>query len=300
MERITLTNDLSFSRIVHGAWRLNDWNYTTEQTTSLIEHCIEQGITTFDHADIYGGYTCEELFGRALQAKPGLRDKMELVTKCGIVLESPNRPEHKSHHYNTSKEHIIRSVENSLSSLKTDYIDTLLIHRPDPMMNPEEVAEAFSELKDSGKVRTFGVSNFKRHQLNMLQSYLDDKLITNQVEVSAYELENIHDGTLDLCMEHRMPVMAWSPLAGGAVFSGNGEKAVRLRDTLTKVGAELGTEDISEVLYAWILKHPATIMPIVGSGKTARIDSAVRALGHKLSLDQWFEILHASMGHDVP
>ncbi|WP_026688808.1 aldo/keto reductase [Alteribacter aurantiacus] len=300
MERITLTKDISFSRIVHGAWRLNDWNYTTDQTIELIEHCISKGITTFDHADIYGSYTCEALFGRALEAKPELREKMELVTKCGIVLESPNRPAHKSHHYNTSKEHILLSVDNSLRDLKTDYIDTLLIHRPDPMMNPEDVAEAFSELKASGKVRSFGVSNFKRHQLNMLQSYLDDALVTNQVEVSAYELENIQDGTLDLCMEKRMPVMAWSPLAGGAIFSSNDEKAVRLRDTLTTVAEELGTEDLSEVLYAWLLNHPAKIMPIVGSGKTARIDSAVRALEHKLTLDQWFAILHSSMGHDVP
>ncbi len=185
-------------------------------------------------------------------------------------------------------------------SLKTDYLETLLIHRPDPMMNPEEVAEAFTQLKQQGKVRSFGVSNFKRHQLNMLQSYLEDKLVTNQVEVSAYQLENINDGTLDLCMEKRMPPMAWSPLAGGAIFSRADDKSTRLNDTLTKVGEELGTEDISEVMYAWLLTHPAGILPIVGSGKTKRIDSAVRALDHRLTRDQWFEILHSSMGYEVP
>ncbi|PYZ99074.1 oxidoreductase [Alteribacter lacisalsi] len=298
MQRIQLTEELSFSRIVHGMWRLNDWKYTPEQTVELIEHCLEQGITTFDHADIYGSYTCEKIFGDALSLKPELREQMELVSKCGIVLESENRPAHKSHHYNTSKEHILLSVDNSLRDLQTDYLDTLLIHRPDPMMNPEEVAEAFSALKKAGKVRTFGVSNFKSHQFSMLESYLDEPLVTNQVEVSAAQLENVQDGTLDHALEKRIAPMAWSPLAGGAIFSD--EKSVRLKDTLTQVAEELGTEDLSEVLYAWILRHPSQIMPIAGSGKKERINAAVRALDYHLTLDQWFAILHASMGHDVP
>ncbi|WP_374722223.1 aldo/keto reductase [Peribacillus tepidiphilus] len=300
MERIQLAEDLSFSRIIHGLWRLAEWEYSNEETLSLIEHCLEQGITTFDHADIYGSYTCEELFGKALALKPKLRENMEIVTKCGIVLESPNRPEHRSHHYNTSKEHIIKSAEQSLKNLRTDYIDVLLIHRPDPLMNPEEVAEAFMKLKKEGKVRYFGVSNFKDHQFNMLQSYLDFDLVTNQIEVSAYHLENFDDGTLHFCLEKRIKPMAWSPLAGGKIFSSNDEKAVRLRSTLEKIAGEIGAEDLDEVLYAWILKHPAKIMPIVGSGKTKRIDSAVKSLDHKLTLDQWFEILHSSMGHEVP
>jgi predicted oxidoreductase len=169
MQRIQMTEDLSFSRIIHGLWRLADWDQPKEDTLSLIQHNIESGITTFDHADIYGSYTCEALFGEALSLQPSLREKMEIVTKCGIVLPSDNRPQHKTHHYNTSKKHILASVENSLQHLKTDYIDLLLIHRPDPFMNGEEVAEAFSQLKEEGKVRHFGVSNFKDHQWNMLQ-----------------------------------------------------------------------------------------------------------------------------------
>ncbi|MFC0524304.1 aldo/keto reductase family oxidoreductase [Pontibacillus salicampi] len=300
MERIKLAADLSLSRIIHGEWRLSDWNYTDEELLELIEHCLELGITTFDHADIYGSYTCESIFGRALAKKPELRERMEIVTKCGIVLESPNRPDHQSHHYNTSKAHIKQSVENSLQSLGTDYIDLLLIHRPDPFMDPEEVADAFHELKQEGKVRHFGVSNFKRHQLNMLQSFLNIELVTNQVELSAYELENIQDGTLDLCMEKRMAPMAWSPLGGGNIFTSEEEKAVRLRAALTKVAGEIDAGGIDEVLYAWLLNHPANIMPIVGSGKTSRIDSAVSALNHTLTRDQWFEIYTASMGHDIP
>ncbi|WP_028402993.1 aldo/keto reductase [Ectobacillus panaciterrae] len=300
MERIKLAEDLSFSRIIHGLWRLSEWKQSEKETLALIEYCLENGITTFDHADIYGSYTCEELFGNALALKPGLRERMQLVTKCGIVLQSPNRPEHKSHHYNTRKDHILRSVEKSLQNLRTDYIDLLLIHRPDPYMDPEQVAEAFHELKQSGKVRHFGVSNFKDHQFDLLESYLDFPLATNQIELSAYNLENIEDGTLNVCMKKRIPPMAWSPLAGGEVFSSNNEKAVRLRDTLTKVQEEIGANGLDEVLYAWLLNHPAKIMPIVGSGKEKRIESAIHALGHKLTLDQWFEILHSSMGHEVP
>ncbi|MFD1020447.1 aldo/keto reductase [Thalassobacillus hwangdonensis] len=300
MERIQVAEELSFSRIIHGLWRLADWNYSDDKVLELIEHNLDKGITTFDHADIYGDYTCEALFGRALAKKPELRNKMEIVTKCGIVLPSKNRPENHTHHYNTSQQHIIQSVEQSLINLQTDYLDTLLIHRPDPMMDPAEVAAAFSRLHKDGKVRTFGVSNFKRHHFEMLQSYLEVPLVTNQVEVSTYHLENIQDGTLDFCLEKRIAPMAWSPLAGGKVFQGKEEKAVRVRNTLEKVRREIGAEDIDEVMYAWLLKHPSRIMPIVGSGNVERIDRAVRSLDYTLNHDQWFEILQSSMGHDIP
>ncbi|MGM0841269.1 MAG: aldo/keto reductase [Bacillota bacterium] len=300
MQRIQMTEDLSFSRIIHGLWRLADWNQSKEDTLSLIQHNIENGITTFDHADIYGSYTCEALFGEALNLQPSLRAKMEIVTKCGIVLPSDNRPEHKTHHYNTSQKHILASVENSLRDLKTDYIDLLLIHRPNPFMNGEEVAEAFTKLKEEGKVRHFGVSNFKDHQWNMLQSYLPFPLITNQIELSAYNLENFEDGTLNLCQEKRVAPMAWSPLAGGAIFRGEDEKAVRLQHTLKKVQEQTGAKGIDEVLYAWLLNHPANIMPIVGSGKKERIQHAIDSMSITLNHDQWFEILQTSMGHDVP
>ena len=300
MQRVQMTDDLSFSRIIHGLWRLSDWNQTKEETLSLIQHNLDRGITTFDHADIYGSYTCEERFGDALALEPSLREKMELVTKCGIVLPSKNRPEHKTHHYNTSKKHILASVENSLQNLKTEYIDLLLIHRPDPFMDGEEVAEAFTLLKEQGKVRHFGVSNFKDHQWKMLQSYLPFPLVTNQIELSAYHLENFEDGTLNLCQEKRISPMAWSPLAGGAIFKGEDEKAVRLQETLTKVQKEIGAKGIDEVLYAWLLNHPAGIMPIVGSGKKERIQNAIDSLSIHLDHDQWFEILQTSMGHDVP
>ncbi|MGE7903344.1 aldo/keto reductase [Peribacillus sp. NPDC094092] len=300
MQRVNLTEDFSLSRIVHGMWRLADWRFSTDEILSLIEHGTDRGITTYDHADIYGSYTCEEIFGKALSLKPSLRDKMEIVTKCGIVLKSENRPSHKSHHYDTSKTHIIKSVEQSLMNLKTDYIDLLLIHRPDPLMDPAETAEAFSQLKESGKVRNFGVSNFKKPQWDMLQSYLEYPLVTNQLELSAYNLENFEDGTVNLCQQAGVAPMAWSPLAGGSIFEESNEKAARLRKTLEIVKEEVGANGIDEVMYAWLLRHPAKIIPIVGSGKKERLDSAIDSLNLSMEKEQWFNILTSSMGHDIP
>ncbi len=299
MQRVELSEDLSFSRIIHGLWRLSEWDMSNEDVLLLIEDCLKAGITTFDHADIYGNYTCEKKFGDALALKPELRKEMEIVTKCGIKLVSNNRPQHSVKSYDTSKEHIIASVNQSLQNLQTDYIDVLLIHRPDPFMDPAEVAEAFTQLKIEGKVRQFGVSNFKRSQYKMLQSYLDFPLITNQIELSAYQLENFEDGTLDLCQEERITPMAWSPLAGGSIFSSNDQRAKNLRDTLERIAGEIGAHGIDEVLYAWLLSHPANIMPIVGSGKMDRIESAIRSLDITLSREQWFEILQVSMDHEI-
>lgn len=299
MQRIQLTEDLSFSRIIHGLWRLSDWNMSNEEVLKLIEDCLEAGITTFDHADIYGNYTCEKKFGDALALKPELRKQMEIVTKCGIKLVSDNRPEHSIKSYDTSKEHILASVNKSLENFQTDYIDVLLIHRPDPYMDPVQVAEAFTQLKNEGKARYFGVSNFKRSQFKMLQSYLDFPLITNQIELSAYNLENFEDGTLDLCQEERIAPMAWSPLAGGSIFSADDERAKSLRDKLERIALEIGAKGIDEVLYAWLISHPANIMPIVGSGKMSRIESAICSLDLTLTRDQWFDILQAAMGREV-
>lgn len=299
MQRVELSEDLSFSRIIHGLWRLSEWDMSNEDVLLLIEDCLKAGITTFDHADIYGNYTCEKKFGDALALKPELRKEMEIVTKCGIKLVSNNRPQHSVKSYDTSKEHIIASVNQSLQNLQTDYIDVLLIHRPDPFMDPAKVAEAFTQLKIEGKVRQFGVSNFKRSHYKMLQSYLDFPLITNQIELSAYQLENFEDGTLDLCQEEKITPMAWSPLAGGSIFSSNDQRAKNLRDTLERIAGEIGAHGIDEVLYAWLLSHPANIMPIVGSGKMDRIESAIRSLDLTLSRDQWFEILQVSMDHEI-
>lgn len=300
MEKIKLKDDLEFSRIVHGYWRLMDWNISNRDLVNLIEEVYDLGITTVDHADIYGNFCCEEKFGEALKLKKGLREKLQIVTKCGIKFPSENRPENKSHCYDTSKEHIIKSAERSLKNFNTDYLDVLLIHRVDALLNPEEVAEAFTKLNKDGKVRYFGVSNFLPAQFNMLNSYLDNKLITNQVEISPLCLNAFEDGTLDLMLEKRIKPMAWSPLAGGRLFRGNDERSLRVQKVLSKIKEEVNAKDIDEVAYAWLLMHPSKIMPIVGSGKIERIKSAIRATEIKLTRDQWFEIYVASRGVDIP
>lgn len=297
MQRIALTEDLSFSRIVHGMWRLAEWDMSTQERVTFIEQCIELGITTFDHADIYGGYTCEGLFGEALRLKPELRDQIEIVTKTGIKLTGDFNPGQTLNHYDTTKAHIIRQAERSLQELAIDQIDTLLIHRPDPLMDPDEVAEAFTALHESGKVRTFGVSNHLPSQQRLLQSRLPFKLDTNQLELSPMQLKHFEDGAVDLCHEERMPLMAWSPLAGGRLFSE--EDYAPLRDTLHTIAARHDVSGIDTVVYAWLLAHPARILPIIGSGKIERVQSGVEALKIELTREEWFEILKAARGRDV-
>lgn len=297
MQRIALTEDLSFSRVIHGMWRLGEWNMSPQERLTFIEQCIELGITTFDHADIYGGYTCEGLFGEALKLKPELRDKIEIVTKTGIKLTGDYNAGQKLNYYDTTKEHILHQVDRSLNELAIDQIDTLLIHRPDPLMNPDEVAEAFITLRESGKVREFGVSNHVPATQNLLQSRLPFQLVTNQLELSPMQLKHFEDGSVDLCHEKRMPLMAWSPLAGGSLFKE--EQYAPLREKLEEIRERHGASGIDAIVYAWLLKHPAHIMPIVGSGKIERVRTAVDALTIELTREEWFEILKAARGRDV-
>lgn len=299
MNRIKLNEDLSFSQIISGMWRLDSWDFTTEDLTKFVEQSMELGITTFDHADIYGSYTCEEIFGRVLKEKPSLRDNMELVTKCGIALPSAKFPEHTRAHYNTTKEHIIRSAENSLQNLQTDVIDVLLIHRPDPLMNPQDVAEAFSQLKSEGKVRHFGVSNFTVPQLNMLQAYLDEPLITNQIEASPLCLEHFQNGVIEWMFEKQIKPMIWSPLAGGRLFTNTDEQAVRVREVMGEIASKHQIE-IDTLAYAWLLKHPINMMPIVGTGNIERVKSAVQSLDVTITREEWYEIFVAAQGHPLP
>ena len=299
MERIKMSTDLEFSRIVHGLWRLNEWDISKEQLLQLIEQCLEMGITTFDHADIYGNFTCEEIFGEALKLNPKIREKMEIVTKTGIVFKSNNRPEHDGHYYNTTFDHIVKSAERSLQNFGTDYIDVLLIHRPDPFMDPEDVARAFNQLRSEGKVNYFGVSNFTQNDFTLLQSYLDFDLVTNQIEASILKYDNFENETIKFLQEKRINPMIWSPLAGGQIFTSQSESAIRVRNVLTEIAKKHNTENISKIAYAWLLAHPAKLIPIVGSGKINRISEAVNALNIKLTRADWFAILDALVGHEV-
>jgi len=285
-----------FSRLVMGYWRLMEWEKTPQQLAGFIEEHLELGITTVDHADIYGGYLCEAAFGEALRLAPHLRSKMEIVTKCGIAIKA--KPEHVIGHYITDKKHIISSAESSLKHLATDYLDLLLIHRPDPLMDADDVAEAFTALHQSGKVRHFGVSNFTPAQFSLLQSRLPFTLATNQIELSPIYQSAVLDGTLDKLQELRIRPMAWSCLGGGKLF--NDPLYQPLREELSKVADELGAETIEQVVYAWVMRLPSMPLPIIGSGKIERVRSAIHALSLNMDRQQWFRIRKAALGYDVP
>jgi len=287
------------SRVVHGLWRLAGWKRSPSQIRATVDFCLEHGITTFDHADIYGDYTCEQLFGEALGAAGIDRSRIQLVTKCGIKLVSQNRPSHRIKAYDTSCSHILASVDNSLKCLCTDYIDLLLIHRPDPLVDPEEVNKAFVTLKAGGKVRHFGVSNFLPSQFELLASRLDVPLVTNQIEYSVMHVAAHADGTIDLCQKLQIRPMAWSPLGGGRLFRQDSEQAEALRETLTEIGRNVGGASIDQVALAWILRHPARFAVVLGTGDVSRISQAIEALDISLSREQWFDIWRTSTGRDV-
>jgi len=294
------SNLLHFPTPAIGLWRITDWKYSTAEQVKWTEQVLALGAKVFDLADIYGNYAAEACFGNALAAAPTLRDRIFLVTKCGMKLMSNKKPEHHIKHYDTSKAHLIAATEESLRNFHTDRIDLLLIHRPDPLMNADEVADAFIALKNAGRVLHFGVSNFTPSQYELLASRLPFPLVTNQIELSVLHTQPIFDGTLDQCQRLRISPMAWSPLGGGRLFKSQDEQAIRVRSEMEKVGKELGALSIDQVAMAWIATNPANIIPITGSGKIENIQSAFAACKTKLSRQQWFRILAASQGHEVP
>lgn len=287
---------LDLSRIVAGMWRMTEWDMTPQQRLDFIEQCIALGVTSFDHADIYGGYGVEGLFGEALALKPSLRSQIQIVSKCGIKLISGRRPTHTIQHYDTSSAHIVASVENSLKELRTDYLDLLLIHRPDPLMDFDEVANTFQRLRSEGKVKEFGVSNFSRHQFETLNKRI--ALVTNQVEFSPLHLEPMFDETFDGLQDLGVQPMIWSPLGGGRLFTASDEQGERLRLKIKEVADELN-RPFASVVFAWIMQLPCKPVPLTGSGRIESIKVAVEATQFALSRPQWFEILRAARGHEV-
>lgn len=288
----------SADRLVIGCWRLLDWDFSKPSLADFIAQCCDLGIHYFDHADIYGDYQVEHSFGRALTVNKALKERVKIVTKCGIKLVSSQRPKHATHAYDLSKHHIIQSVETSLKLLGIEQIDTLLIHRPSPLMNPAEVAETFSDLAQQGKVLHFGVANFQSHEFELLQSQVDQPLVTNQIELSLLHRDALFDGTITQCQKLGLRPMAWSPLAGGKIFS-LGEDSKKLQNVLTDLCEELGCS-VDQLALAWLLKHPASIIPITGSGNIDRIKSATLATKLTLSHDQWFQLLQAAQREEIP
>ncbi|MBZ9656723.1 aldo/keto reductase [Phyllobacterium lublinensis] len=302
-ERIALDAEgLSLSRLVLGAWRLlsGPERPDANRVADLINDAIDLGMTSFDHADIYGDYGVEEVFGAGLKQWRGQRERIELITKCDIMLKSGARPDNRIKHYDTSAGHIEASVNRSLKNLQTDYVDVLLIHRPDPLMDADETARGLEAVVEAGKVRAIGVSNFSPSQFDLLASRLPFPLVTNQIEVSVIHTSPLVDGSLDHAQLLRYPPMIWSPLGGGSLFTGDGAQERQVRKALQMVSDQLGGVDISAVAIAWLLRHPARPIPVLGSLKRERLASMASALGIVLERQQWFEILQASTGEEVP
>ena len=276
--------------------RLADPSMDATQRLGWIERCVDLGVTSFDHADIYGGYTVEALFGEALALSPALRQRLQIVTKCGIRSVSPRRPAHALNHYDSSRAHVLASVEESLRALRTDHLDLLLIHRPDALMDPDELADTFQGLKAAGKVRAFGVSNHSPSQLAML--HRRHPLVTNQIEFSPLQMRALADGTLDQCTDLGLRPMVWSPLGRGRLFTADDVQAQRVRGVLEALAAAYG-HSAATMAYAWILRHPTRPLPITGSLRIEAIREAVAALDVRLSPADWYRVWEASMGHGV-
>ena len=297
MEKIEIAKGVALSRLVYGMWRIGDDTDTSAaHVQAKIEACLAQGITTMDQADIYGGYTAEAILGAALRASPGLRDQIEIVTKCDIVAPVGRHAGARIKHYNTSAAHITESVTCSLRDMATDHIDLLLIHRPDPLMDHDETGAALDGLVQSGKVRAVGVSNFRPWDVDLLQSAMTTRLATNQIELGLHAIDGFTNGDIAFHQRIRTPLMAWSPLGGGSLLS---TAPAPLRDTLHRIATEQGVE-WSAVAVAWLLKHPARILPVLGTNSLPRIERISDALKVDLDRQMWFELYSHALGREVP
>jgi predicted oxidoreductase len=296
MDRVTLNDHLTMSRLVYGMWRLGDDTDTSpEHVERKIQSCLDQGITTFDQADIYGDYGAEAVLGGALRANRSLRPKMEIVTKCDILAPIGCHADIGGKYYDTSRGHILSSVDRSLGEMGIEHIDLLLIHRPDPMMDHHETGAALDEVVKSGKVRAVGVSNFRPWDWDLLQSAMQTPLVTNQIELSLGELRPFTNGDLAFHQRQDHAVMAWSPLGGGSLMQPD-SAAGQVAD---EIAAEFGV-DRAAVAVAFLLAHPAKILPVMGTNNLERIGKISDALKVKLDRPTWFRLYQAGLGHEVP
>ncbi|MFQ3174188.1 MAG: putative oxidoreductase [Flavobacterium sp.] len=289
-------NKTTLSPIVAGTmnWGVWDKNLTSKEMESMIHVCLENKITTFDHADIYGSYTTEADFGKAFGSSKIAREKMQLISKCGIRMLSENR-DNTVKHYDYSQGHIIQSVEQSLKNLQTDYLDVFLLHRPSPLMQADEIAEAVEKLKSEGKIIDFGLSNFTPSQTELIRQKTE--ISYNQVQFSATNFEPMLDGSFDYMQMHDIRPMSWNPL--GCVFRKDIPQTHRLKKLLATLVSKyhLGSDTI---LLSWVLKHPSKVIPIAGTVNVARIQSLMKAVDLELEKEDWFTIWSESMGKDVP
>jgi len=285
------------SPVVAGLMRLPEWGLSTDGLVDWVEQALALGISSFDHADIYGGYSVEAAFGAALARAPGLRQRLQIVTKCGIKLVTQARPGHGIKSYDSSRGHVVASVNESLCALRTDHIDLLLLHRPDLLMDPDELADTCRSLQAAGKVLAVGVSNHRSDQLAMLHKRVP--LAAHQFEFSPLQLQALDDGTLTQCLDLDLQAMAWSPMGGGRLFSPHDAQALRVRGVLEGLASQCG-EAPATLAYAWLMRHPARPRPVTGSGRIQALREAVAATTLQLPAEDWYRVWQASTGHEVP
>lgn len=295
MERVKFTSDLTLSRLVYGMWRIGDDADTSPaHVEAKIQSCLDQGITSFDQAEIYGEYTAESVLGGALRSNPGLRNQMEIVTKCDIVAPCGRYSDAPVKYYDTSRAHIEKSVDYSLRDMAIDHVDVLLIHRPDPFMDHHETGAALDDLVTSGKVRAVGVSNFRPWDFELLQFAMSAPLVTNQIEVSLGEISPFTNGDLAFHQRLGQPVMAWSPLGGGALVKDGGQ----ISKVMDEIASDSGV-DRSAVAVAWLLAHPAKLLPVLGTNNLDRIGRISDAQKVKMDRITWFRLYEAALGEEI-
>jgi predicted oxidoreductase len=292
----SMKNNLPFSRIIAGTMTWGNWGKSLKSTAmiQLMEHCLDLGISTFDHADIYGDYTNEAQFGKAFSKSGIARSQIQLISKCGIQMVSPNRG-NKVKHYDYAKNYIISSVERSLNMLQTEYLDLLLLHRPSPLMHPSEIAAAVIDLKKQGKIRQFGVSNFTASQIALLETQVPVE--GNQIEFSLTQNKVMYNGILDDALAHGRLSMAWSPL--GNYFRKKGKKWSRIQKVLKTLTRKYDATE-EQLLIAWILRHPANVHPVVGTTTPKRLALVAGTVSLDMELQDWFLLLEASEGQEAP
>lgn len=287
---------IPLSSVIAGTMNWGVWgkNFSTTQMEQLIAHCVEQELTTFDHADIYGGYTTEAAFGKAWHNLNIPREHVQFISKCGIKYVSESR-NYTIKHYDYSKEYIIWSVEQSLKNLKTEYLDVLLLHRPSPLMQPEIIADAITELKISGKIINFGLSNFTPTQTELIRKHT--AVTFNQIQFSATHLEPMLNGDLDYMHHHGIKPMAWNPL--GSIYREETPQTLRIRKLLNELALKYQvSEDI--IALKWIMRHPAHITPVIGTTSMERISLLQQLTTFEPELEDWFAIWVESQGNKVP
>ena len=288
------------SRLVYGTWRLLDDGSSIQDINRRLHRCVELGITTLDTAEIYGLYEVEAVLGQALALSPGLRDKLEIVTKAGIYIPHKRSPERKVGFYDASGERLTKNLEQSLRLLGTDHVELFLVHRPDWLTSVDDTAGGLNQLLQAGKIRSAGVSNYSASQFAALNSRMVQPLATNQVEFSLLHMQPITDGTFDQCQQQHCQPMAWSPLAGGRLFDPTNEAATRLAPIAAEMSAKYHDATLEQLAYAWILAHPSGPLPVIGTNKVGRIESAARAASISLEREDWYALWVAVHGHNIP